>query len=320
MAKYLITGGAGFIGSHLAQTLVGQGEQVVVLDNLSTGKTANLEPSQKGPGSLDFIEGDIRDLDTCLKAAQGVDYILHQAALPSVQRSLANPVATHEVNLSGGLNLLEAARRSGVKRMVCASSSSVYGDQEPASDPKREDMTPLPKSPYAATKVSMEQYCAAFGRAFGLETVNLRYFNVFGPRQDPGSEYSAVIPRFLFALLEGKRPMIYGDGKQSRDFTHVANVVQANLLACTAPQAPGKVFNVAAGKSYDLLQLLSELQRLTGVELEAEFAETRMGDVRHSLADLSRSKEILGYSPKIGFSQGLEGITALAREGKYLVS
>ncbi len=320
MSTYLITGGAGFIGSHLAQTLTARGEDVVVLDDLSTGRRQNLEPARRGPGGLRFIEGDVRDLDACMQAAQGADYVLHQAALPSVQRSLAKPRATHDVNLTGGINVLEAARAAGVKRVVCASSSSAYGDREPAEAPKREDMPPLPKSPYAATKVAMEMYCQAFTRAFGLESVSLRYFNVFGPRQDPNSEYSAVIPRFLFAMLDGRRPVVYGDGLQSRDFTHVDNVVQANLLACTAPGAAGGVFNVAAGNSFSLLRLLEELGRLIGRPADPEFMPARIGDVRHSLADLTHSREILGYEPKLDFSQGLERIVALAREGKYLAS
>lgn len=320
MSTYLITGGAGFIGSHLAQNLTTRGDDVVVLDNLSTGREVNLEPARSGPGSLRLIEGDIRDRDTCMEAAQGADFVLHQAALPSVQRSLADPRATHDVNLTGGLNVLEAARAAGVKRVVCASSSSAYGDREPAKDPKQEDMAPMPKSPYAATKVAMELYCQAYTRAFGMECVNLRYFNVFGPRQDPNSEYSAVIPRFLFALLEGSRPVVYGDGLQSRDFTYVDNVVDANLLACTAPGAAGGVFNVAAGRSFSLLLLLEELGRLTGRPAEPEHQPARMGDVRHSLADLTRSEELLGYRPVIDFSQGLERIVALAREGKYLAS
>ena len=318
MSRYLITGGAGFIGSHLAETLVGQGQEVVVLDNLSSGKRENLSPAQGGPGELTLLEGDIRDLETCQRAMQGVDYVLHQAARASVKRSMENPLLSHDVNVTGGMNLLWAAKEAGVKRMVCASSSSVYGDREPLDAPKREDMEPLPKSPYAANKTAMEYYCRVFYQAFGLETVCLRYFNVFGPRQDPDSDYAAVIPKFLFALLEGRKPLIHGDGRQSRDFTYVSNVVAANLAACTAPKAAGRTVNVAAGQSHDLLRLIQVLQKLTGARVEPEFGPPREGDVRYSLADLELARELLGYQPRVSFEQGLERLVDLARAGKYL--
>ena len=216
MPKYVITGGAGFIGSHLAENLVKQGHQVVVLDNLATGKEENLLPAQKGPGSLEFIRGDIRDLKACQKAMEGADYVLHQAARASVQRSMENPALTTEVNVNGSLNVMIAAKDAGVKRMVSASSSSIYGDRKDPLAPKREDMDPRPMSPYAASKLSVENYLQAFHRAYGLETVSLRYFNVFGARQDPNSDYAAVIPKFLFLLMDGKKPVIFGDGRQSR--------------------------------------------------------------------------------------------------------
>ena len=318
MARYLITGGAGFIGSHLAEALVKQGQEVVVLDNLSTGKEQNLAPAQAGPGSLRFIQGDIRDLDTCRQAVAGVDFVLHQAARASVQRSMEDPLLSHQVNLTGGMNLLLAAKDAGVKRLVSASSSSVYGDREPLDEPKREDMDPRPMSPYAANKVAMEHYCQAFFRAFGLETVCLRYFNVFGPRQDPNSAYAAVIPRFLFALLEGSPPTIFGDGRQSRDFTYIDNVVQANLKACTAPRAAGQIINVAGGRSYDLLYLLQVLQELLDSRVEPNFGPPRPGDVRYSLADLTRARELLDYQVSVSFEEGLARLVELAQEGKYL--
>ncbi len=320
MARYLITGGAGFIGSHLAETLVKRGEEVVVLDNLATGKRENLVPAEKGPGRLTFIEDDMRDPAACRRAMQGVDFVLHQAARPSVQRSVEDPLLSHDVNVNGGLNVLMAAKEAGVKRVVTASSSSVYGDREPADAPKHEGMDLRPMSPYAANKVAMEYYCRVFHKVYGLETVCLRYFNVFGPRQDPHSAYAAVIPRFIFAMLEGKRPTVFGDGKQSRDFTYVDNVVAANLAACTAPGAAGQAFNVASGESQSLLRLLEVLEGLTGKKADPEFGPPRTGDVRYSLADLSRAREVLGYEVEVGFEEGLARLVDLARKGKYLSS
>ncbi|MFH1033193.1 MAG: SDR family oxidoreductase [Pseudomonadota bacterium] len=318
MAKYLITGGAGFIGSHLAETLVSKGQEVVVLDNLYSGKRENLLPASQGPGRLTFIEGDIRDGATCRQAMQGVDYVLHQAARASVQRSMEDPLQSHDVNLTGTANLLVAAKDAKVKRFVSASSSSVYGDRDDPAAPKREDMDPRPMSPYAANKVAMEFYCQAFHRAFGLETVMLRYFNVFGPRQDPESAYAAVIPKFLFALMDGQAPPVHGDGRQSRDFTYVSNVVAANLAACTAPSAPGQAINVASGRSHDLIELLEILGRLTGQQVSPRFGPPRAGDVRHSLADLGRAQRILGYQLGVGFEEGLAILVDLARQGRYL--
>jgi nucleoside-diphosphate-sugar epimerase len=317
MAKYLITGGAGFIGSHLAEALTKQGDEVVVLDNLYSGKRENLAPAEKGPGKLTFLEGDIRELETCRQAMAGVDYVLHQAARPSVPLSIQDPIFTHQVNITGSLNLLRAAQEAEVRRVVCASSSSVYGDRKPQDAPKKEDMDPRPMSPYAVTKMAMEQYCRVFYQVYGLETVCLRYFNVFGPRQDPDSPYAAVIPKFLHCLKEGQPPPIFGDGRQSRDFTYVSNVVSANLAACIAAKAPGKVFNVASGKSHDLLELLKMLCRLTGKSAEPEFSPARTGDVRFSLADISLTKEILGYQVEVDFEQGLASLVDLVNQGRY---
>ena len=318
MAKYLISGGAGFIGSHLAETLVARGQDVVVLDNLSSGKRENLRPAQDGPGRLTFIEGDMRELDTCRRAMESVDYVLHQAARPSVQRSIEDPLLSHAVNVTGGLNMLVAAKDAGVKRFVSASSSSVYGDRQDPQAPKHEGMDLRPMSPYAANKVAMEHYCQVFHKAYGLETVLLRYFNVFGPRQDPNSHYAAVIPKFLFCLLENQSPPIYGDGRQSRDFTYVSNVVAANLAACDAPGAAGQAFNVASGGSHDLLELLEVLGRLTGSQVGPEFRPPRAGDVRYSLASLDKTSRVLGYRLEVGFEEGLARVVELARQGRYL--
>ena len=300
MAKYLVTGGAGFIGSNIVEELVKRNESVRVLDNLSTGRRENIEPFMDG---IEFIEGDLRDLDSVRKAVNGVDYVLHQGALPSVPRSIDNPLTTNEVNVNGTLNVLTSARDAGVKRVVYASSSSIYGNSEVL--PKREDMPPNPLSPYAISKLAGENYCRIFYRIYGLETVCLRYFNVFGPRQDPTSQYSAVIPKFISAMLNGERPKIYGDGKQSRDFTYVANVVQANLLACQADGVAGEFFNVACGERYTVLDLVAELNEILGKDVEPVFTEPRKGDVRHSQADISKAQRLLEYGGLVGFKSGL---------------
>jgi nucleoside-diphosphate-sugar epimerase len=318
LATYLITGGAGFIGSHLAAALTSRGDSVIVLDDLSTGSEDNLGQARQGEGDLRFLRGDICDYTACQEAVEPADYVIHLAARARVQRSIENPEATHQVNVNGGLNVLNAARRAGVKRVVYASSSSVYGDRTDPAAPKREDMDVRPASPYAAGKVSLESYCRAYSRSMGLETVSLRYFNVFGPRQDPDSQYAAVIPRFLFAVLNGETPVVFGDGRQSRDFTYIDNVVQANLAACVSPRAAGGVYNIASGRSIDLITLLEMICKLTGKQTEPEFAEPRVGDVRHSLADLSRAKADLDYRVLVDFEQGLSTIVDLAREGKYL--
>lgn len=301
MALYLVTGGAGFIGSNIVAELLQRGEQVRVLDNFSTGRRRNIASFVE---HIDLIEGDLRDLSTVSQVVEGVDYVLHQGALPSVQRSVDAPLATHAANATGTLNVLIAARDAGVRRVVYASSSSIYGDSPKL--PKREDMFPAPKSPYAVSKMAGEQYCRAFAEIFGLETVCLRYFNVFGPRQDPSSQYSAVIPLFITAMLRGEAPTIYGDGEQSRDFTYVANVVQANLLAASAPSnAVGRVFNIACGERYTLLDLIAALNGILGADIEPIHAAPRPGDVRHSLADVSAAQKVLGYEPEAGFREGL---------------
>jgi UDP-glucose 4-epimerase len=297
---YLVTGGAGFIGSSILEELVRRGEQVRVLDNFSTGRRENLAPFLE---HVDLVEGDLRDSSTVRRAVEGVEYVLHQAALPSVQRSLDDPQATNESNVAGTLNLLLAAHEAGVRRVVYAASSSVYGDS-PAL-PKREDMLPRPKSPYAASKLAGEHYCSAFTGVHGLETVRLRYFNVFGPRQDPTSQYSAVIPIFVTAMLRGEPLTIHGDGLQSRDFTFVANVVQANLLAAAAPGVAGRVFNVACGQQHTILDLVAILNEILGAGIVPTHAGPRPGDVRHSLADVTAAREALGYRPAVDFREGL---------------
>jgi UDP-glucose 4-epimerase len=296
----LVTGGAGFIGSNLAEALVKSGHGVRVLDNFATGARANLAAVA---GEVELLEGDLRDPATVERAVQGAEVVFHQAALPSVPRSLEDPATTHAVNATGTLTLLLAARRAGVRRVVYASSSSVYGDS-PAL-PKREDMPSQPKSPYAVSKLAGEQYCQVFAAALGLETVSLRYFNIFGPRQDPASPYAAVIPKFLAAMRRNERPVIFGDGKQSRDFTYVENAVRANLLAADAPGASGEVVNIASGARVTLLELVEHLNRLLGTHLTPVFAPPRPGDVRHSQADLTRAAALLGYHPTMDFAEGL---------------
>ena len=302
--KYLITGGAGFIGSNITFELVKRGEQVRILDNFSTGRRENIEPLR---GQVELVEGDIRDFWTVSEAMAEVDYVLHQAALPSVVRSVKNPLTSNAVNIDGTLNILEAARQAGVKRVVYASSSSVYG--ESPTLPKIETMNLDPLSPYAVTKMACEGYCRAYHRLYGLETVGLRYFNIFGPRQDPNSQYSAVIPRFIKAVLVGQQPVIYGDGEQSRDFTFIGNAVSANLKACTAPNAPGKVFNIACGERFTLNQTLELIQQILGRVTTARYVNPRAGDIRHSLADIEAAKAELGYSVDFDFKSGLKETT-----------
>jgi UDP-glucose 4-epimerase len=296
----LVTGGAGFIGSHLVEALVERGDRVRVLDNLSTGKLSNLSNCR---GRIEFIEGDLIDEDPVRRAVAGVDCIFHQAALASVPRSLEKPLETHAACATGTLVLLDAARRAGVRRLVYAASSSAYGDQPFSA--KRETDLPSPLSPYGAAKLAGELYCQAFAASYGFETVALRYFNVFGPRQDANSPYSAVIPLFVTALLEGRRPVIYGDGTQSRDFTFVGNVVHGNLLAAEAPNVSGRVLNVAMGHSTNLLELLARLQQLLGTRIEPVFEPPRQGDVHDSLADITLARKLLGYQPRISFEEGL---------------
>ena len=299
--RYLITGGAGFIGSHLVHALLDRGEDVVVIDDFSTGRRANLEPYE---ARITLHEADISERDACRRAMEGVDYVLHQAALGSVPRSIADPIRTHEVNATGTLNLLAAARETGVKRVVFAGSSSAYGDTEEL--PKREEMQPRARSPYAVSKLAGEQYCRAFWHSYGLETVALRYFNVFGPRQDLGSQYAAVIPRFIVAALGDEEPLIYGDGEQTRDFTFIDNVVQANLLALEAPtEAMGEVFNVGYGQRTSINRLWEIIRTTMGSNVAARHEPGRTGDVRDSLASLDRSRRLLGYDPEVGLEEGL---------------
>jgi len=301
MATYLVTGGAGFIGSNIVDELLKRGARVRVLDNFSTGREDNV---QEFASRVDLIRGDVRDEDAVDRAVKGVDYVLHQAALASVPRSIADPTSNNQVNAQGTLNLLLAAKKHGVKRVVYASSSSVYGDSQEL--PKVESMTPNPKSPYAVAKLAAEYYCRVFGELYGVPTVSLRYFNVFGPRQDPNSQYSAVIPLFVKALLEGKSPNIYGDGEQSRDFTFISNVVNANLLACEANVTGARVYNIACGGRYTLNQLFAALRERIGGNVEPVYGPPRAGDVKHSMAGIERIQRELGYQVGTSFEEGID--------------
>ena len=303
MSNVLVTGGAGFIGSNLTEALLQRGHIVRVLDDFSTGKKENLIFG-KGYPSLEIVEGDIRDLGTCRKAIKGMEYVFHQGALPSVQRSVEDPETSNAVNVGGTLNILLAAREKGVKRVIYASSSSVYGDTPTL--PKDEEMPSNPLSPYALQKYIGEQYCRLFYQLYGLETISLRYFNIFGPKQDPNSLYSAVIPKFIDALVRDHPPVIFGDGEQSRDFTYIENVVQANLLAMSAAHLHGEAINVACGEKTSLNQLLDVLKKILGSKQSPIYEEPRKGDVRHSLADVRRAKEIINYEPKVGIEFGLK--------------
>ncbi|MBI2877281.1 MAG: SDR family oxidoreductase [Candidatus Tectomicrobia bacterium] len=297
--RFLVTGGAGFIGSHLAAELLRTGGEVRVFDNFSTGKRANLE----GLSGLEILEGDLRNLEAVKQACEGVDYLFHQGALPSVARSLENPLESTMVNTVGTLHVLMAAHQAGVKRVIYAASSSAYGDTPTL--PKREEMRPDPLSPYAASKLAGEEYCKVFAHAYGLETVSLRYFNVFGPRQDPFSFYAAVIPKFILLARKGEPLPIFGDGEQSRDFTYIENVVQANLLAMRAAGAAGQVFNIGCGDRISLNQLVEALSQILQRDLHRDYQAARPGDVRHSLADISRAQNILGYQPAVSLREGL---------------
>ena len=300
MAHYLVTGGAGFIGSHLCEELARRGETVRVVDSLITGKRANLAHVP----NVEFIEGDLADLSVATRAVRGVDYVLHQAAIPSVPRSVEDPITSNRANIDASLNLLVAARDAGVKRVVYAGSSSAYGNSP--TMPKVETMPTAPLSPYALQKLVAEQYCQMFTRLYGLETVTIRYFNVFGPRQDPSSPYSGVISLFIKALFEGQRPKIFGDGEHTRDFTYVANVVDGVLRAAQAKDASGEVINVATNGRVSLNQLFTTLRTLVGSSVEPIYDKPRAGDVRDSQADISKAARLLGYKPLITFEQGLE--------------
>jgi len=306
---FLVTGGAGFIGSNLTIGLVRRGYGVRIFDNFSTGRIDNLLPVIK---DVEIVEGDVRDFWMVLRAVRDVEYVVHLAALPSVQRSVCNPLTSNEVNVNGTLHVLEAARISNVHRVVFASSSSVYGDGDGGA--KVETQRPNPLSPYAVSKLAAEQYCLNYHRLYGLETVSLRYFNVFGPRQNPSSEYSAVIPRFVSAALNGGAPTVYGDGEQTRDFTYIANVVDAILLGCRAFGAAGEVLNVACGEQHSLNQLLCEIEEIADVRLSRRYIDPRPGDVRHSLADISKAKSILGYAPTVSFHEGLSSTYGWMRD------
>jgi len=297
---YLVTGGAGFIGSHIVERLVGEGHDVRVLDDFSSGHEANLESFRT---KVELIRGDIRDAQLVNDAVNGVDIVFHEAALGSVPRSVADPLTTHEVNITGTLNVLLAARDAGVKRVVYASSSSVYGETPVL--PKSEDLTPKPLSPYALSKLTGEHYSSVFKHVYGFEIVSLRYFNIFGPRQDPESQYAAVVPRFITALLEGRAPVVYGDGLQSRDFTYVENVVSANLLASEAEGVAGRAFNVACGGRYSLLDLLARIKEALGSGIDAIHEEPRAGDVRDSQASIEDAQRELGYQVSVRFEEGL---------------
>jgi len=301
MAIYLVTGGAGFIGSHIVDRLVELQERVRVLDDFSTGKIENIKHNLD---KIELIRGSIANMDTVRRAVEGVDFVLHQAAIPSVPRSVDDPIGSNEANITGTLNVLIAARDAGIKRMVYASSSSVYGDSPTL--PKGEDMPADPLSPYALTKLAGEYYCRMFTRLYGLETVTLRYFNVFGPRQDPNSQYAAVIPKFLTLMAEDRQPTIYGDGLQTRDFTYVGNNVTANLLACEQPNVAGEALNIACGESFSLLDLVDHLNRILGKSLEPILSAPRPGDVKHSSADIQKARRLLRFSPEVDFHEGLE--------------
>ncbi len=321
MALYLVTGGAGFIGSNIADYLVKRGDRVRVLDNFSTGKRRNIAHLLE-EDNFALMEGDVRDLETVKMAVSGCDFVLHQAAVPSVPRSIEDPITSNEVNVGGTLNCLIASRDKGVKRVIFASSSSVYGNQGNtggsfqakqnesidrglAAAPKKEDLVTEPLSPYAITKLTGEHYCRVFNQIYGIQTIVLRYFNIFGPRQDPLSEYAAVIPRFILAMLERKTPTIYGDGEQCRDFTYIENVVQANLKACEAKRAEGRIINIGCGRAYSINALVEMLNELMHTEIQPLYDKPREGDVRSSLADITMAKDLLGYRPEVDFFEGL---------------
>ncbi len=307
MASYLVTGGCGFIGSNLAYALSGRGDTVRVLDNLSTGRESNLVELRRADAKFELVRGDILDPSVLDRALVGIDYILHLAAMPSVPWSVDRPLDCDRINAFGTLQVLEAARRSGrIRRVVFAASCAAYGDLLP-EQPKREDHPVAPLSPYAASKLTGEHYCAVYSRVYGVPAVALRYFNIFGPRQDPTSQYAAVIPNFVRACLSQKEPTIYGDGLQSRDFCHVDNVVQANLLACSAPaeRVAGRVINIGCGEAVTLLEVLEGLGRLLGRPIKARHSEPRAGEVRHSLADITVARELLGYTAGVSFAEGL---------------
>jgi len=301
MERYLVTGGAGFIGSNIAEELVNREAEVRVIDNFLTGKRENIAAFLD---KIEFIEGDIRDFEICRRALKEVDFVLHQAALPSVPRSIEDPLLTNDINIKGTLNLLLASKEAKVQKFVFASSSSVYGEDPRL--PKKEDIVPKPLSPYALTKLVGEMYCQIFSRLHGLSTICLRYFNIFGPRQDPFSQYAAVIPNFINITLNGENPVIFGDGEQSRDFTYVANVVEANILAAKTHDVSGAVINIACGERTTVNSLADKINEILDGNIKPIHDKPRPGDVRHSFADISKAKKILKYTPRISFREGLE--------------
>ena len=307
---YLVTGGAGFIGSNVIDELLARGHRVRVLDNFATGCRENISHVAD---DIELIEGDIQSYERVHNAAKGADVVIHLAALPSVPRSVQDPLTTHQVNTTGTLNVLLAARDEGVRRVVIASSSSVYG-ANPAL-PKREDMLLLPISPYGVSKLTAERYCMAFTQVYGLETVSLRYFNVFGPRQNPNSQYSAVIPKFINLARSGRRPTINGDGKQTRDFTYVRNVVEGTLSAAIAPAASGSAMNMACGASHSLLDLVDTIGRVLGIRVECDFGPERAGDIRDSYAAISLARELIGFEPHVSLDEGIELLVNSPGEG-----
>lgn len=308
--RYLVTGGAGFIGSNIVEALARAGDFVRVVDNFSTGKRENLAGLWE---KIEFIEGDLADLEIASRGVAGMDYVIHQAAIPSVPRSIADPLGNNRAGVQATLNLLVAAREAGIKRLVYASSSSAYG--EAVDGAKREDMPAQPLSPYGVSKLAAEQYCLSFHTVYGFETIALRYFNVFGPRQDPTSEYAAVIPRFITALLAGRRPTIYGNGEQTRDFTFVGNIVAANLRSLEVPSAAGHVFNIATGQACSLNQLVQLLRELIGAEgIEPVYTDPRPGDITHSVADASKARRMLDFTPEISLVDGLRQTVAWFRD------
>ena len=301
MKRYLVTGGAGFIGSHIAEELVERGHEVRIVDNFLTGKRENIASFLD---KIELIEGDIRDFSLCKRASDGVDFVLHQAALPSVPRSIENPLMTNEINVKGTLNLLLASRDAGVKKFVFASSSSVYGDDQRL--PKKEGEEGAPLSPYAISKLVGEMYCQVFSQIYSLSTVCLRYFNIFGPRQDPYSQYSAVIPNFINKMVKGESPTIFGDGEQSRDFTYVANVVEANKLAVEAEDVSGEILNIACGERTTVNSLVVEINQILKKDIKAIYDKPCPGDVMHSYADISEAENVLKYKPLVSFTEGLK--------------
>lgn len=309
MERYLVTGGAGFIGSNIAEELVKRGANVRVIDNFMTGKKENIQPFIDG---IEFIEGDIRDFETCRRVVKDIDFVLHQAALPSVPRSIADPLLTNDINIKGTLNLLLASKEAKVQKFVFASSSSVYGDDPRL--PKEEEMMPRPLSPYALTKLVGEMYCRIFSQLHGLSTLCLRYFNIFGPRQDPYSQYAAVIPNFIDKTLNGENPVIFGDGQQSRDFTFVSNVVEANILASKAQDVSGEVINIACGQRTTVNFLAEKIIEILRKNVKPLHDKPRPGDVLHSFADISRAEKILEYSTSVSFREGLERTIRWYRE------